>query len=100
MSDHAWAAATRVRLAQAALRLDQVLTAAGCKVVGGTSLFRLVQTRSAPEMFDHLGRAGILVRRFAGQAAWLRFGLPACEPGWQRLAAALAGADGSALASG
>jgi cobalamin biosynthetic protein CobC len=100
MSDHAWAATMRVRLAQAALRLDQVLTAAGLEVAGGTSLFRLVHTRAAPELFDHLGRAGILVRRFAGQATWLRFGLPACEPGWRRLAAAMAAFGGSARALG
>ena len=38
---------------------------ASLDVVGGTSLFRLVRTPAAPKLFDHLGRAGILVRRFA-----------------------------------
>ncbi len=99
LADHAWAATTRTRLAQAAVRLDQVLTGAELKVVGGTALFRLVHTPAAPELFHHLGRAGILVRRFAGQAAWLRFGLPGCEPGWQRLVAAL-GAFGGAFRGG
>jgi cobalamin biosynthesis protein CobC len=96
LADLSWAAATRVRLAQAARRLDQVLTGAGLEVAGGTSLFRLVRTEAAPELFHHLGRAGILVRRFADQATWLRFGLPASEPDWQRLAAAMAAGDGSA----
>jgi cobalamin biosynthetic protein CobC len=86
---------TRARLAQAASRLDQVLTGAGLEVAGGTALFRLVRAEAAPELFHHLGRAGILVRRFADQAAWLRFGLPASEPDWQRLTAALAAGDGS-----
>jgi len=100
LQDDAWAAATRTRLAQAALRLDQILTRAGHEVVGGTSLFRLVHAPAAPELFHHLGRAGILVRRFARQTAWLRFGLPAGEPQWQRLAAAVAGYGGSVAGRG
>jgi len=63
--------------------------------VGGTSLFRLVHTPAAPELFHHLGGSGILVRRFVHQAAWLRFGLPAVEPEWQRLAAAMAAHAGA-----
>jgi cobalamin biosynthetic protein CobC len=94
LQDEPWAAATRTRLAHAALRLDQILTGAGLGVVGGTSLFRLVHVPAAPALFRHLGRAGILVRRFAHQTAWLRFGLPAGEPEWQRLAAAVAGYRG------
>jgi cobalamin biosynthetic protein CobC len=100
LADQGWAAATRARLAQAALRLDQVLAAAGLKVAGGTPLFRLVETPAAPALFQHLGHAGILVRRFGPQPAWLRFGLPASEAGWQRLAAALAAFDRAARASG
>jgi len=100
LPDLAWAATTRVRLAQAARRLDQVLSGAGLEVAGGTSLFRLVRTEAAAELFHHLGRAGILVRRFADQATWLRFGLPASEPDWQRLAVALAAVAGSARAGG
>jgi cobalamin biosynthetic protein CobC len=42
-------------------------------------------------LFDRLGGAGIFVRRFAEQPTWLRFGLPASEAQWVRLAAALAG---------
>jgi cobalamin biosynthetic protein CobC len=52
-------------------------------------LFRLVRTPAAAELFDRLGHAGIFVRRFAEQAAWLRFGLPGEESEWKRLAAAL-----------
>jgi cobalamin biosynthetic protein CobC len=96
LSDQSWAQTTRARLAQAAGRLDQVLAGAGLTIAGGTSLFRLVRTNAAPELFHHLGRSGILVRRFSRQAAWLRFGLPASEPDWQRLAVAMAAFDGSA----
>jgi len=63
--DSAWAQAMRERLAAEAQRLDAVLAAAGLDVAGGTSLFRLVETRSANEVFHRLGRAGIWVRRFA-----------------------------------
>jgi cobalamin biosynthesis protein CobC len=90
LADRAWAAAMRTSLMESARRLDGVLAAARLEVVGGTSLFRLVRTPAAYEWFCHLGRAGILVRRFAERPAWLRFGLPHGENAWRRLQAALA----------
>jgi cobalamin biosynthesis protein CobC len=94
LADRAWIGATRDRLAVAANRLDAILTGSGLDIVGGTSLFRLAKSRVADELFHHLGRAGIYVRRFphspAGSQTWLRFGLPAAEPDWQRLQAAMA----------
>jgi cobalamin biosynthetic protein CobC len=92
LADEAWHETTRARLAATASRLDEVLSGAGLEVAGGTSLFRLVRTPAARELFDRLGGAGIYVRRFAEQPTWLRLGLPASEPQWVRLAAALAGA--------
>jgi cobalamin biosynthetic protein CobC len=89
LQDRSWAAMTRTKLAEAARRLDQILLGAGLEVVGGTSLFRFVETPAAPGWFDRLGRAGILVRRFSEHAARLRFGLPGQESDWERLAAAL-----------
>ena len=56
---------------------------------GGTSLFRLVRTPAAGALFQHLGQAGIWVRRFPDNENWLRFGLPAGEPQWKRLKNAL-----------
>lgn len=90
LRDRVWREATRARLARGAQRLDQLLTAAGLDVVGGTSLFRLVRTAAANDLFHHLGRAGILVRRFDEHPPWLRFGLPADEEAWRRLRTALA----------
>jgi len=90
LADRAWIEATRTRLAKAAGRLDLVLTEAGLGIVGGTSLFRLVHTQTAGDVFHHLGRAGILVRRFADHPDWLRFGLPASEQARRRLQCALA----------
>ncbi len=89
LADRAWMAATRARLAQEAVRLDQVLSGADLAIVGGTSLFRLVRTHAAAELFQRLGQAGILVRRFADRPDGLRFGLPAAEAEWQRVAAIL-----------
>jgi cobalamin biosynthetic protein CobC len=95
LADPAWAEAMRETLAREAARLDLLLTGVKLQIVGGTSLFRLVRTPVAGALFDHLGRAGILVRRFAEQPAWLRFGLPGIEAAWQRLAAALTAFAGS-----
>jgi cobalamin biosynthetic protein CobC len=89
LADAAWIAATRRSLAGAAQRLDGLLAAAGLDIVGGTSLYRLVRTSRAALLFEHLGRSGIMVRRFAHAPSWLRFGLPGEEAAWQRVSAAL-----------
>jgi cobalamin biosynthetic protein CobC len=91
LADAAWIKKTRNRLKGSAKKLDGVLTNSNLDLVGGTNLFRLVRTDAAGELFDHLGRAGILVRRFPEQANWLRFGLPANTQAWRRLQIALAG---------
>jgi cobalamin biosynthesis protein CobC len=89
LADLVWIETTRRRLAQAAARLDAILTGSGLDVIGGTSLFRLTRTRAAHELFHHLGRAGVLVRAFPDHATWLRFGLPGGELDWQRLQIAM-----------
>jgi len=90
LTDGAWIESTRHALAAAAARLDAILRAAQLDILGGTSLFRLIRTDRAGALFHHLGRAGILTRAFAGHPTWLRFGLPAAEPNWQRLQIAMA----------
>lgn len=89
LADSDWIAAQRTRLADAARRLRGVLTEAGFEIVGGTDLFVLAARRDAEAGFEHLARAGILVRRFPAYPTWLRFGLPGAEGEWHRLAAAL-----------
>jgi cobalamin biosynthetic protein CobC len=89
LADDAWIGATRTRLASAAAKLDQLLAEAGVEVVGGTSLFRLVHTHRAHEIFQHLGTAGIIVRAFREQPTWLRFGIPS-ESSWDRVRSRLA----------
>ncbi len=88
LSDSAWIAATRAHLHAEAERLDRLLVEAGLTVVGGTSLFRLVCDPRAPQLYNALGQAGILVRRFDYRTDWLRLGLPAGEDGRERLIAA------------
>jgi cobalamin biosynthetic protein CobC len=89
LSDADWIDTTRLRLASAAEKLDQLLAQAGVEVIGGTSLFRLVRTRRANAIFQHLGSSGIIVRAFREQPMWLRFGIPS-ESNWRRLRTALA----------
>jgi cobalamin biosynthetic protein CobC len=91
LADIEWAKAMRKRLEAEARRLDAALANAGIEIVGETSLFRLVRTSAAERLFHDLGHAGILVRRFPEQAAWLRMGLPGSEGAWERLLAALTG---------
>src|SRR6516162_8531472 len=89
LADASWSKAMRERLEEEARRLDAMLIRPGVEAVGGTSLFRLVHVSAADRLFHHLGRAGILVRRFPEHMAWLRFGLPGSEAAWYRLGATL-----------
>jgi len=89
LADKAWRDDAGRRLSTDAAALDALLAGAGMRLVGGTSLFRLVDTPDAAGWADHLGQAGILVRTFADVPAWLRFGLPGTDAGWDRLASAL-----------
>ncbi len=95
LADRDWIAATQRALPLAAARLDTILARSGLGIVGGTSLFRLTHMRAADRLFDQLGRAGILVRRFPEHPGWLRFGLPAQEPEWRRFEIAMAAFAGN-----
>jgi cobalamin biosynthesis protein CobC len=87
--DLEWAQTTRARLQQDAERLDAMLAKAGLELLGGTTLFRLCATPHAARWFEHLARHGLLVRPFAQQPNWLRFGFPGTEAAWLRLQVAL-----------
>ena len=89
LGDAPWVERTRARLDKSAQRLDAMLADLALPLVGGTSLFRLVQTPAANALFQHLGEAGIWVRSFVENPNWLRFGLPGNEAAWKRLKAAL-----------
>ncbi len=87
LSDDAWREATKARLTRDVARLDALLESSGCRVLGGTRLFRLAALDDANGAYARLGGIGILVRRFEGNPRWLRFGLPPAS-GWDRLQAA------------
>ena len=89
MTDTIWIEETRRRLKAQATTLDNVLERAGMTVIGGTALFRLVQSESARDVIERLGKAGIFVRRFPDRPQWLRFGLPGPEQALARLKQAL-----------
>ncbi|MEE8515271.1 MAG: threonine-phosphate decarboxylase CobD [Alphaproteobacteria bacterium] len=88
LADRSWIAATRARLGEGRANLDDMLVGAGLKIIGGTDLFRLVEDEAAPDLFQHLGHAGIFARHFTERPHWLRFGLPPTA-GVPRLEAAL-----------
>ena len=89
LADAGWRNHAAVDLAIKTARLDALLSSTGLRVLGGTLLFRLAETDGAAGLFDQLGHAGILVRRFKAHPTWLRFGLPADQPAWDRLENAL-----------
>lgn len=88
LSDTGWLAETGEARARDAARLDALLAQHG-RVIGGTTLFRLLETSKAAMLFARLGRHGIYVRRFQNAPDRLRFGLPGDEASWSRLRAAL-----------
>jgi cobalamin biosynthetic protein CobC len=89
LGDEAWARTTRERLSEASAQLDALLAAHGLSVLGGTDLYRLVETDRAGALFEALGRRGILARAFDAHPRWLRFGLPPDAAASARLADAL-----------
>jgi len=90
LSDVRWIGSNRKRIRLAATRLRTIVGVSGFQVLGGTDLFCLIEHTCASELFEHLARAAILVRRFDNRPTWLRIGLPGHEADFQRLEAALA----------
>jgi cobalamin biosynthetic protein CobC len=88
LADRPWQSAQRERLRLSSCRLAELLRATGLGVPTGTALFQYLATPRAAAIFEALAKRGILVRLFADLAA-LRFGLPANEEEWQRLATTL-----------
>ncbi len=89
LNDGAWLRKARDRLVVDCARLDDFLREAGFEILGGTALFRLARHVAAPAFVQRLARQGIHVRAFASAPDQLRFGLPADDEAFRRLAKAL-----------
>jgi len=89
LADTEWATGTRRRLEAMRRELDAVLAERGLTVIGGTDLFRLVETAAACALHRGVGRAGVLVRSFERHPCWLRVGLPPSGEALQRLSVEL-----------
>jgi len=88
-ADTTWQQNTREDLKIAARRLDDILISSKLNIVGGTNLFRLIETPDAHKLFERLAEAGIYVRRFRWPETHLRVGLPPHPDAEARLRAAL-----------
>ncbi|PPC81415.1 MAG: threonine-phosphate decarboxylase [Hyphomicrobium sp.] len=87
LADRVWADMQRLRLAEAAVRLNALLEREGLTLIGGTSLFSLAAHDNAPAVFERLAMRGILVRPMANPRL-LRFGIPGYDRDFARLQAA------------
>lgn len=90
LQDKDWQDNTRQWLEQSAARMDVLISQAGFDVLGGTALFRLIDSENAEALYHHLARRGILSRKFQYEPHWLRLGLPGREEDWEKLEVALA----------
>ncbi|WP_035052096.1 threonine-phosphate decarboxylase CobD [Andreprevotia chitinilytica] len=89
LRDTNWQVVALGQLTAESARLAALLTEHGLPPAGGTALFQWLTTPHAAELHDFLAARGILIRHFATSNS-VRFGLPADEGDWKRLAAALA----------
>lgn len=76
LNDFEWAQNTRENLKQDAQRMDALLTRAGAKIVGGSTLFQLYSVDNAQAWQDKLAKGKVLSRVFPYSQNWLRLGLP------------------------
>ena len=93
LEDEAWANATRQRLSRDAARLDDLMSGAGAKALGGTDLFRLYEVPDAVALQEALCAEHILTRTFSYSKTWIRLGLPPADR-WPQLEQALGTAGG------
>ncbi|MBB2752422.1 UNVERIFIED_ORG: cobalamin biosynthetic protein CobC [Rhizobium aethiopicum] len=83
--------AIRHSLDERSAALQATLNATGLRIRGGTALFTLVADSRASDIYTHLCRHHILVRKFDYAPDWLRFGLTPDPAADRRLGEALQG---------
>ncbi|WP_027668410.1 MULTISPECIES: threonine-phosphate decarboxylase CobD [Rhizobium] len=77
------------RIEERSIGLHAALDGAGLRIAGGTALFTLVADARAGDIYTHLCRHHILVRKFDYAPDWLRFGLTPDPVADRRLGEAL-----------
>jgi cobalamin biosynthetic protein CobC len=85
LSDTSWVSEMRKILKSQSLRLNNILEKQNISILGSTTLFTLIKTDYASEIFSALAAEGILLRQFENYKTWLRIGLPGAENEWQKL---------------
>ncbi|MDR0281624.1 MAG: threonine-phosphate decarboxylase CobD [Paucimonas sp.] len=88
LGDRASQQAQLERCARVSAHLAALLADAGLEPAAGCDLFQYLPHPEAARIHDFMARRGILLRLFEHPAG-LRFGLPASEADWLKLAAAL-----------
>ncbi len=90
LGDSSWIEAARLRLVEASRRLDILAKESGLTIVGGTPLFRLLESDNAFALHQRLAGEGIWTRTFDYAPHWLRLGIPGSDEEFERLERALA----------
>jgi cobalamin biosynthetic protein CobC len=90
LRDWDWFEAARDARTHDARRLDALLGPVAEAPLRGTTLYRLLESPRAEEVFQVLGEHAVWVRRFQYSPHLLRFGLPSTEAEWGRLTTVLA----------
>jgi cobalamin biosynthetic protein CobC len=89
LQDWDWQTATRIRLAGAMERMQELYRKAGVGQLGHTDLFAMIQERPGSGLFLGLGRAGLLVRAFPDRPGLIRLGIPPDSVTFDRVASIL-----------
>lgn len=85
LANDSWAENTIKRLDNDMRSLDSILTQNGLKVIGGTSLFRLIFAPNASKLKNDLCKNKILTRTFSYSKHYLRIGIPSRDAHWKRV---------------
>lgn len=88
LEDTVWQRDTLARLQASGLRMRALLDTHGIRTAG-TPLFHWWAEALPEDFHAHLAQHGIWCRLFREAGRGIRIGLPADEPGWQRLSSAL-----------
>lgn len=76
LQNKTWAQSTIENLNNFAVQLDDILEKSGISIIGGTSLFRLIEISDAEKLKIHFARNHVLIRTFPYSNKIARIGVP------------------------